>query len=409
MQLMRIFFDAKNRNGLPSPPADHEIRTFLSQNNSRCPLNQIIVSDDNEGNMRILRDFAYTALTRPNRSLRGCNFGIYSGSGQGKTFVAKQFAKTIGIPFVFVQASSLNDTYDLFLQIKAAFEDHVIESDDFYDAGKRGSKLSPIVEWKNPKDNSDYTIPPCIILLDEAHSVKRKLMQGGLLNAMERDDGMMAMRGPGVSAEHQVVNMRNVCWIAATTERGMLFDAFENRLGTAIEWHHAGEEEITKIIKMKMNADFKNGELPFALDNEAATIVSKMMSVPREAINFASKVILRKSMFPSYSWIEVARGIAEDMGLDEWGFSRKQVDILTALGQRPIAESRLPAVAKCRIEQVQRFEMPKLMSYDNGGPLVVSIAGKGMCITEKGLGELDKRGIDHRGYKVTAEHFEDKR
>lgn len=408
-QLMKVFYDPSStraHRNLPEAPTEDQIRMALSQNSERCPLNQIIVSDANAGNMRMLRDFAFTALKRYNRSLRGCNFGIYAGSGQGKTYVVKQFAKTVGIPFVFVQSASISNTWDLFEQIKDAFDEHRFEGDVL---SKQPCNFKPIVEWKNPKDGTDFTIPPCIILFDEAHQIPRKMMKGGLLNAMERDDGMMAIKSPGAKSDFKIVNCQNVCWIAATTERGMLFDAFENRLGTAIEWHSAGPDEVASIIKMKMDAYHKDGDLPFTMPEDVCHMVAKYQRVPREAISFATKVIQRRDIMPSHTWEEACAAIAYDMGLDEWGFTRKQVMILKALGQRPIAESRLPGVAKCRIEQVQKYELPFLMSYDGDGPYIVSVSGKGSCITEAGLLELEKRGIDHKGKSITAEYFESKR
>jgi len=411
-QLMKVFFDPSSDRkypSLPAAPTEEQIRMALSNNNKNCPLNKVIVSDANEGNMRILRDFAFTALKRFNRSLRGCNFGIYAGSGQGKTYVVKQFAKTIGIPFVFVQAASIANTWDLFEQIKDAFAEHTFGGDSLYSPIKGDITFKPIVEWKNPEDNTDYTVPPCIVFFDEAHLIPRKMMKGGLLNAMERDDGIMALKAPGINAEQQQVNCRNICWVAATTERGMLFDALENRLGTAIEWHAAGVEEITQIVKMKMDEYHAVGDLTGTMPEDVCEMVAQYRRVPREALNFATKVIQRRDIMPSHTWQDACAAVAEDIGLDEWGFTKKQVAILAALGQRPIAETRLPGVAQCRIEQVQKYELPFLMAYTGGGPYVVSVSGRGCCITEAGLAELDKRGIEHRGRKVTAEYFESKR
>lgn len=405
MQLMKLFYDntiERRHPSLPTKPSDEQIRMALSQNSATCPMNKIIVSEENEGNIRILRDFAFTALKKSNRSLRGCNFGIYASSGQGKTFVVKQFAKTIGIPFVFVQSASISNTSDLFEQIRDAFMEHKFHGDILH---PKEVTFKPIVEWKNKEDNSDFTIPPCIVFFDEAHLIPRKMMKGGLLNAMEFDDGMMAVKN---NNDVQLVNCKNVCWVAATTERGMIFDAMENRLGTALEWQNAKEDEIATIIKMKMKNYVEAGDMASVMPEEACNIVARYRRVPREAISFALKAVQRRSVMPSLSWEESCEAVAQDIGLDEWGFTQKQVLILSALGQRPIAESRLPGIAKCRIEQVQKYELPFLMSYDNG-PFVVSISGKGCCITEMGLLELDKRNIPHKGKKITAEHFEARR
>ena len=110
---------------LPPTPTDEEIRTMLAHNNQSCPLNEIIVGEANSGNLRNLRRFAFSAYRRANRSCRGCNFGIYSPPGQGKTFVVKKFAETIGIPFVFIQSPALEDSHMLFQQISEALGLHL--------------------------------------------------------------------------------------------------------------------------------------------------------------------------------------------------------------------------------------------------------------------------------------------
>lgn len=395
VQYMKVFWDStRNRSlpDLPLPPTEDEIRLAISVNSQHCALNEIIHGEENEGNMRTLRRLAFTALKRHNHSCRGCNFGIYAQSGQGKTFVVKQFAKTVEIPLVFVQSASLSDTAMLFDMIGA-------------ECDKIGT---PLVPYKpTPDTKADFTLPPVIVFFDEAHALPTKMMTGGLLNAMEPDDGLMVIKRGRSGGT--LVDCKDVCWVAATTEKGKLFDAFANRLGTDIEWRSAEAPQVARIVKQKLDRKAKSRELPFSMPLEACAIVARLRRVPREAINFAVKMIQQRDMLPSYSWDEAAAQVAQDIGLDEWGFTQKQIALLTAMGQRPIAEKRLPHVAKCRMEQLERFELPMLIDYSNGGPLVVSVSGRGMCITAAGLRELDKRGIPHNGNKITAEHFEDRR
>jgi Holliday junction resolvasome RuvABC ATP-dependent DNA helicase subunit len=393
-QLMKIFWDhtRDRRNpSLPEPPTEGQVRASLAENNQTCPLNDIIIGDENEGNMRTLRRFAFTACKRYNHSARGCNFGIFAQSGQGKTYVVKQFAETIGIPFVLIQSASLSDTWQLFREISEACE-------------KAGT---PVVDYKT--DNSDYTFPPVMVLFDEAHQLPKKMMKGGLLNAMEPDDGYMLAKPPGMRTDSIVIDCKDVCWIAATTEKGMLFDAFSNRLGTYIEWRNAGTAQVAQIIQQKMDWRAKHKILPFSMPIDACEIVARYCRVPREAVNFATKVVQQRDMMPADSWLEAAEQVAADIGLDEWGFTGKQIAILTACGQRPIALKSLPTVARCRIEQVEKYELPKLIGYYDGGPFLVPVSGRGMCITEAGIAELEKRSIDHKGNRITAEHFEKRR
>ena len=248
MQLQKIFYDStpdRSKVALSVAPSEEQIRVALSQNNKMCPLNDVIVSSRNEGNMRTLRRFAFTALKRPDRSCRGCNFGIFSGSGQGKTYIVKQFAKTIGIPFVFVQSSSIKSTWNLFEQIRTEFDHHKFSGDILSTPLNGNTKFPPIVEWRDEILGTEYTIPPCIVFIDEAHLIPKKMMEGGLLNGMEYSDGIMSVTPVGIKSDSIKINMRNVCWILATTERGRLFDALETRLTSVIEWHSATASEIS--------------------------------------------------------------------------------------------------------------------------------------------------------------------
>lgn len=393
-QMMKVFWDyTRDRRlpSLPAPPSESEIRMSLAANNTECPLNNIIVGPENEGNIRILRRFAFTACKRFNHSARGCNFGIFAQSGQGKTFVVKQWAQTIGVPFVFIQSASVTDTWSLFQDI----------SEECKSFG------TPVVPLES--QHADYTLPPIIVFFDEAHALPKKMMKGGLLNAMESDDGFMVAKSPGAGSDSVMIDCKDVCWTAATTEKGMLFDAFANRLGTLIEWENAAPRQISRIVKQKMDKKHGDDDLPFSMPTDICDVVAKYCPVPREAISFAEKVIQQKDMMPADTWQDAAEQIAADLGINDDGFTEKQVMILAAAGQRPIAKTNLPAVAQCRIEQIERYELPRLISYSNGGPFLVPVSGRGMCVTEAALAMLNKWDIEHNGRRVTAEHFESRR
>ncbi len=409
-QQQRIFYDhtvERRFKNLPLRPSEDSIRNYLS-NDPSCPLNKVVTGTANEGNMRTLKRFAFTALKQYNRSCRGCNFLMCASSGQGKSYIARQFGKTIGIPFVEVQCAALTDTWMLFELIRDAFSRQEFLGDKFWTPPEAYRKFDPIVE-----DSTDpaakFVIPPCIVFFDEAHLIPKKLMKGGLMNAMEANDGYMQVKPPGVRTDAMLINCKKICWVGATTERGLVFDALENRFSTTIEWAPATTKEIAGITHARMEERVVKRIAPFPMPMESCEKVAAYRHIPREAISFAEKVIQHKDMFPTDSWDEAVDRIARDIGLDEWGFTKKQIEILTALGQRPIAEGRLAGVAHCRIEQVVRYELPMLMSYVNGGPFVVVVSGKGMCITKAGLKELDKRRISHRGMDITAEHFESRR
>lgn len=364
-----------NHNGLltnlPPRPTSEDIKRHLASQS--CPLNKIIVSDENKGNMDILRLFAHEAFTRQNHSCRGMSFAIYASAGQGKTHLVRQFAQTIGIPFVFVQSDALADNFHLFSQIRDAF-----------------ASSTPIVEV----ESDTYTIPPCIVFLDEIHALNSKVTDG-LLNAMEYNDGMMRITlGKGSKSKTLEIDCRLICWVGATTEEGNLPGPFASRLETSIVWHPAGPREIARIIKH---------HFPHFPD-EACEAVAKYRRVPRAAMAFARKMEWTRNQ-DACNWTEAANAVARHLKIDEFGMSHREIEILKALGQRPISKANLLVVARCNEQALENIVLPPLLEHTGTGPFVIPTR-RGYALTKSGLFELDKRGILHKGERVTVEYME---
>lgn len=378
-QFQKSFFDPtpdRRWPKLPPPPSSDEIRAKLDD--PQTPLNQIVVSERNQGGMHVLRLFAYTAMTRYNRSCRGMSYGIYSGPGQGKTSVVKKWVETIGIPFIFVQSDALESTWQLFQMIA---KEHA--------------------EWNQPlqpqTSEQHFYIPPCIVFFDEAHALSKDLRTGGLLNAMELKDGWLRTQPPGKNQKTILVDCSQVCWVAATTDPGLLFaqsQAFYERFTNHIVWHSAGPKEIASIVK-KNNTE---------ISDEACALVAHYVPNPRRAIAFAEQMVMERNMYWG-SWAEAARKVAHINGIDEYGMTYQQVNLLKALGHKPIAANRLSIFAKCRKEELDKIILPPLLDDVEGrGPLIESTS-KGFAVTRAGLRELDKRGIDHNGDDIIAERI----
>jgi Holliday junction resolvasome RuvABC ATP-dependent DNA helicase subunit len=376
VQHRELFFDPtadRRMPMLPGPPTDEEVREVLDS--AFCPLNNIVVGKKNEKNLHKLRLFAFTAYKRSDHSCRGMNFGIYAGPGQGKTHVVKAFANTIGIPFVFVQSDALKSTWQLFQLVAKAFED-----------------THPLVPQE---DEYSFTVPPCIVFFDEAHALSKDLRTGGLLNAMEYNDGWLRTTQGGTKTEMYTIDCQNVCWIAATTDPGVLFkesQAFYDRLDNHLIWAPAGRREIEYIIRDKYPK----------FPDEACEQVAFFNRVPRLAVAFAKSLVMERD-YSDCSWEEAAAKVAEMNGIDKFGMSNKLTDILKALGQRPISKSNLLVVSRVRSEELEKMILPPLMEESEDRPPLVQVTSKGYAITRAGLGELDKRGITHRGDKISAE------
>jgi Holliday junction resolvasome RuvABC ATP-dependent DNA helicase subunit len=383
-QEQKIFFNFNGKKkSQPPRPTEEDIRKLLRSDD--CPLNQIIVKQGstanggNSDNFDLLFDAAFQAHKRFNHSLSGMNFGVYGKSGCGKTYVVQKFVDSIGIPFIFIQSKSLDSTYTLLMEMMKKFK----------------AFQTPLVLT----GEDQYRIPPCVVFFDEAHALKDALVESALLNPMDAGDSTMYCQARK-NAPIITADVKEVCWIAATTDKAKLFDAFRTRL-TEIEWQSAGPDELKYMVRMAMDKEYASNKLPFQIPLDACELVYKFEPVPREANAFARQMIFRKDRV-NCSWEEACEEVRKARGYDEYGLHFRQLAILKALGQHPIAKGNLNAVARCRQEEVDNDHLPSLMEYRDDRPWCISTS-RGVAITRNGLKQLVKRGIMHKGEKVTAE------
>jgi Holliday junction resolvasome RuvABC ATP-dependent DNA helicase subunit len=119
-------------------------------------------------------------------------------------------------------------------------------------------------------------------------------------------------------------------------------------------------------------------------------------------LEFARYMKLVQAMEPGREWADVAREVAADEGVDEFGMHETHVSILRALGQGPVAKNRIVNVAGRKAEEVERFIMPWLLTETEDQPALVTVTNKGYTITPEGLKELEKRGVPHKGSAALA-------
>ncbi len=340
---------------------DVETRKWLvDANNPDCVLNKFI---GNEQAMKRIRRAAFSALGKKNRECSDYSFAVFGPPSTGKTYLAKLFSKSLGIPFIVIEPQSVSRTQDIFDIVETELKNTHIP-------------LQPI-------GPNQYRFPPIIIFIDEVHNLKKNVVQG-LLKATEPNDRLM------LTEEGMEVQTDKVCWMIATTDRGDLFDAFDTRF-QKLELSLYSKKEMSKIIQLN-NPD---------LDEEICDLVAKYNShVPREAIAFTKDMRIEKEMNGG-DWASVANRVAKEHNIDEHGMSLKRVEILKALGQSAISSQQLCYVVHVKEDELKKFIMPPLLArtVDQTVPLV-TMSSKGYTITPVGLQELDKRGIPNRGLKA---------
>lgn len=361
-QRERVFFGPKDPRGR-SEPVESWKQERVSRDSTESPFSKFI---GNERAVRKMQVAAFDALGRYNRVSRDLAFAIFGPSSAGKTTLGRLFAETLEIPFIEVSPKSIKTLDDLFKLI--------------------GRKLAeeglPLVEVLR---RNHYILPPCVILLDEAHAIVDSVVQG-LLKATEHGDAMLA------TESGKTVNTYNVTWMVATTDEGKLFDAFRTRF-SPVQLHYLAKKDVARIVKLA-HPD---------LSEEVCLLVAHYNSrIARKALEFARYMKMARKMQPSKSWEVIAREVAADEGIDEYGMHEYHLRILRALGQGPVAMKRMPVIVGRKEEEVERFIMPWLLQETEDQPALVTVTGKGYTITAAGLEELERRAIKHNGSKALA-------
>jgi len=336
-----------------------ERRWAVDPNNPSFELNKFI---GNKEAKRRLSRAVFSALGKENRCCSEYSFAICGPASTGKTYLAKLFAKSLDIPFVSIEPQSIRRVHDIFEEIKRVCSECEEDID--------------IVQ----NEDGGYILPPMVVFIDEVHNLRDSVVQG-LLKATEPNDRSM------VTEEGCMVSTSHVCWMIATTDRGDLFDAFDTRF-QKVNLRLYTKREMARIIKMN-NPDW---------DDSTCLLVAKYNShVPREALAFARDMRVEYEMNGNISWEECAEAVAGDHGIDEWGMTNSRVDVLKALGQRPISCAQLQYVVHVKEEELKKFVMPPLLARTPESEPLVTVSTKGYTITLEGIAELEKRGLPNRG------------
>lgn len=350
MQHQFYFFGPMDAMQRPEPTDEYK-RSRIDRENPSSPFSKFI---GNDKAVKKLQVAAYKALGHPNHLMRDLAFAIYGPASAGKTTLARIYADTVRLPFTEISPKQVKNLGDLYNLINGVLTSYGL----------------PLVEM----GTSRYKLPPCVIFIDEVHALCDNVVQG-LLKATEFSDCVMA------TEDGKVVDTYNVTWMIATTDEGKLFDAFRTRF-SPVQLKYLSKSEIAKIVKLA-HPD---------LDDDACRLVAHYNNkIPRKALEFARYMKMVKHM-EDLAWGEIAKQVASDEGIDEFGLHEFHLKVLKALANGPVASKRMPTIIGRKEEEVERFIMPCLMSETEDAPALVTTCNKGYVLTDAGEAEMRRRG-----------------
>ena len=334
-------------------PTDEQRRHLVNRDNPASPFSRFV---GNERAVRKLQAAAFKALGDPNHIMRDLSFSLYGPASAGKTTLARLYAQVVELPYAEISPKQVRRLDDVFGILSGVMREAGV----------------PLVPSKGR-----YRLPPCVIFFDEVHALNDHVVQG-LLKATEHSDGIMG------TESGRLLDCRFATWFIATTDEGRLFDAFKTRF-SPVQLSYLTRAEIARIVGLAN---------PHLAPEVCALVAFYNGRVPRKALEFARYMGIVKMMDPGKSWEEVARQVAQDEGIDEFGMGEMQLRVLKALAGGPVAAKRLPTLVGRKKEEVEGYILPTLMCETEDQPSLVAVSNKGYVLTEAGVGELVRRGVE---------------
>jgi hypothetical protein len=262
--------------------------------------------------------------------------------------LARIYGEAVRLPFIEISPKGVKTLDDVF---------------DFIDGvlSRAGIGLVDLDEGK-------HVLPPCVLFFDEVHALSDGIIQG-LLKATEFGDAIMQ------TESGRILDTYAATWMVATTDEGKLFDAFRTRFNP-IHLQYLGKKDVAKIV----------GNNHPDLSEEVCNLVSHYNPrVPRKALEFARYMQMYKQMHVEKSWEDVARSVANDEGINEYGFHELEVKVLNCLKSGPVAKKTLCSLVGRKEEELERFIVPVLMAETSDQPSLITVTSRGYKLTDVGM------------------------
>lgn len=339
-------------------PTIEELQSEISAENPACPLSEF--KGNPEAMRRIERACRAACLDPMHRMPQ--SLAMLGPASTGKSSLTKLIARTVQLPLAVIQPKSVKTLLDLLAKINDALNEP-FETED-----------GP-VKIELVANGNKIKLPPMFVMLEEVHAFSDSIIQG-LLTAVEANDGMM-------DTGKWLVDCTNVCWVAATTDRGLLFQPFDTRF-TKIFLEPYTRQQVAEIIHSR-NKDWSM---------DVCMLIAKYSGrVVREGLAFAEE--MRTEIKTTGSTPEKAvEAIRRDHKIDEHGLSFQRVTILTELAKGgPISKNNMVTIAGCEEEELEKFIMPILKMNSVDQPAMVRTTSRGYEITPAGIEQLKLRGI----------------
>lgn len=301
----------------------------------------------NENALVKLKTALFTALGRDNHMMNELSFAFFGPPSCGKTTLARLYAEVVELPYVELSAQSVESL------------DQILEK-----AGEACNKKGlELLEHAG----RTFILPPMVIFIDEVHNLPKAVVQG-LLKATEHGDRIMQCE------DGTIVNTKYVTWLVATTDEGLLFDAFRTRF-SPIYLNYLKRSQISRIISNN------HPKISYMACDRIAYYNSR---IPRKALEFARYIEMYQEMRPELSPCQVVDEVAEQEGIDQFGMSQIHVKVLMALKDGPVAKSRIGNITGRKKEENDRYIMPWLLSSVDDQPALVTVTNRGYVLTQEG-------------------------